>query len=78
MIKQKLMYISPSNIRKVEYKDKAENCFEYIMEEVQCPSNKKILIMCQYNNFLFIYRFYKILLYFIYNIVKKYVRKRIK
>jgi len=35
------VYPTPSNIHKVEYKDKAENCFEYTMEQIECPSNKK-------------------------------------
>ena len=34
------VYPTPSNIHKVEYKDRAENCFEYMMEEVNCPSKK--------------------------------------
>ena len=31
------VYPTPSNVHKVEYKDKAENCFEYQMEEITCP-----------------------------------------
>lgn len=34
------VYPTPSNINEVEYKDKANNCFEYTMESVNCPSNK--------------------------------------
>lgn len=34
------VFPTPSNIHKVEYKDKAENCFEYMMEEVKCPTKK--------------------------------------
>jgi hypothetical protein len=33
------VYPTPSNINKVEYKDRAENCYEYTMEQVKCPSN---------------------------------------
>ena len=32
------VYPTPSNINKVEYKDRAENCYEYTMEQVKCPS----------------------------------------
>lgn len=39
--KQKIViYPTPSNIQKVEYKDKAENCYEYSMDEVLCPAKK--------------------------------------
>jgi|TARA_B110000444_G_scaffold28363_2_gene23361 hypothetical protein len=34
------VYPTPSNINSVEFKDKADNCFEYSMEKVKCPSNK--------------------------------------
>ena len=32
------VYPTPSNINKVEYKERAQNCYEYSMEEVKCPS----------------------------------------
>tara|TARA_B100000902_G_scaffold96841_1_gene99487 strand:- start:1386 stop:1616 length:231 start_codon:yes stop_codon:yes gene_type:complete len=35
------VFPTPSNINDIEYKDKADNCFEYIMENVECPSNDK-------------------------------------
>lgn len=35
-----LVYPTPSNNDRVEYKDKAGNCFDYSMEEVKCPSKK--------------------------------------
>jgi hypothetical protein len=34
------VYPTPSNINKIEYKDKAENCYEYELENVKCPSKK--------------------------------------
>ena len=34
------VYPTPSNINSVEFKDKADNCFEYNMEKVKCPSKK--------------------------------------
>ena len=36
------VYPTPSNIHKVEYKDKADNCFEYMMEEIKCPTKSEI------------------------------------
>ena len=34
------VYPTPSNINSVQFKDKADNCFEYTMEKVNCPSSK--------------------------------------
>jgi hypothetical protein len=36
------VFPTPSNINTVEYKDKADNCFEYSMEKVKCPDKSKI------------------------------------
>lgn len=33
------IYPSPENIDKVLYKDKANNCFSFIQEEVECPKD---------------------------------------
>jgi hypothetical protein len=32
------VYPTPSNINKVEYKDRAQNCYEYSMEKIKCPN----------------------------------------
>ena len=34
------VYPTPSNINSIQFKDKANNCFEYSMEKVECPSKK--------------------------------------
>ena len=34
------VYPTPSNIDLLQFKDNADNCFEYTMEKVQCPINK--------------------------------------
>lgn len=34
------VYPTPENISKIEYRDKADNCFEYEMNDVKCPSDK--------------------------------------
>lgn len=36
------VYPTPSNINSVQYKDKADNCFEYSMEKIKCPDKSKI------------------------------------
>lgn len=39
---KKIVYVYPTreNIDKVEYRDKANNCFNYVMDEVQCPADR--------------------------------------
>jgi len=37
------IYPSPENIDKVIFKDKAENCFSFQANEVECPKNESIL-----------------------------------
>tara|TARA_B100000780_G_scaffold234760_1_gene175206 strand:- start:1718 stop:1954 length:237 start_codon:yes stop_codon:yes gene_type:complete len=34
------VYPTPSNIDHLQFKDKADNCFEYTMEKIKCPSDK--------------------------------------
>ena len=34
------VYTTPENVGKIEYRDKADNCFEYIMNNVECPTDK--------------------------------------
>ena len=35
-----LVYPTPNNIDKVQYVDKAENCFTYNYEKVNCPTDE--------------------------------------
>jgi hypothetical protein len=37
------IYPSPENIDKIIFKDKADNCFRYEANEVECPKNNSIL-----------------------------------
>ena len=34
------VYPTPDNINKINYKDKAGNCFKFLANEVKCPKNK--------------------------------------
>ena len=34
------VYPTPDNINKVQYKDKADNCFQFETQEVRCTSDK--------------------------------------
>lgn len=34
------VYPTPDNVNKIKYKDKADNCFKFIANEVNCPNNK--------------------------------------
>ena len=34
------VYPTPDNVINVEYKDKADSCFQFESLEVKCPSNK--------------------------------------
>jgi len=37
------VYPTPDNIERIEYKDKAANCFKFKAEEVKCPSNTNLI-----------------------------------
>ena len=34
------VYPTPDNLNKIQYKDKAENCFKFEAQEIQCPADK--------------------------------------
>ena len=36
-----VVYPSPANIKKIQYKDKADQCFEFSARLVDCTSNAK-------------------------------------
>jgi hypothetical protein len=37
--KKVIVYPTPQNISKIQYKDVADNCFSYVSKEVPCPEN---------------------------------------
>jgi len=34
------VYPTPNNVDKLQFRDKANNCYEFTYEEVECPSDK--------------------------------------
>ena len=38
------IYPSPENVHKVLFKDKAENCFYFEEEVVECPKDKTLIL----------------------------------
>jgi hypothetical protein len=42
-IKTIYIYPSPENVDKVLFKDKADNCFSFEEEIVECPSDEKLI-----------------------------------
>ena len=41
--KKIIIYPTTSNFDKIEYKDKADNCFKYNLKEVKYPDNKSTI-----------------------------------
>lgn len=37
------VYPTPHNKNDIEFKDKAENCFSYEVEEIKCPDDEKLI-----------------------------------
>ncbi len=37
------VYPTPDNIEKIQYKDRADNCYEFRSKEVACPMDKSKL-----------------------------------
>jgi len=42
-IKTIYVYPTPENVDKILFKDKADNCFKFIEEVVQCPKDKSLI-----------------------------------
>lgn len=38
--KQVLVYPTPTNLNHIQYRDYANNCFEFNMDKVKCPKDK--------------------------------------
>ena len=39
--KKIMVYPSPDNIDLIQYKDKADNCFQFKQNSISCPTNSK-------------------------------------
>jgi hypothetical protein len=37
------VYPTPENVNKILFKDKANNCFKFVEEIVECPKDKKLI-----------------------------------
>jgi len=37
------VYPTPDNVERIEYKDKASNCFKFKATEVKCPSDSNLI-----------------------------------
>ena len=44
------VYPTPENISKIQYKDKAENCYDFSYSEVNCPSNPNEIVKIPVQN----------------------------
>lgn len=42
-IKTVFIYPSPENVGKILFKDKAENCFSFQEEIIECPKNESLI-----------------------------------
>jgi hypothetical protein len=38
-----VVYPTPDNSKEFQFKDSANNCFEYEAKEIKCPSDKKLI-----------------------------------
>jgi len=37
------VYPTPDNVDKIQYKDNANNCYEFSSQEVKCPDDKSLI-----------------------------------
>lgn len=37
------VYPTPDNIDKLQFKDYADNCYQFVSKQVKCPSNKSLI-----------------------------------
>ena len=43
-IKEVIIYPTPDNINRIQYKDKANQCFTYVANEISCDTDETINI----------------------------------